>query len=204
MEGSFEKQVNINGLVKALGKTLKCKTHYWKSLIWFSFGLMYMFMITSGCRSPAISLCPSLNICLVSTCSVRKLSLALSSSRWRNPRLDIMSESGVLFKHSPMRLPLRLDVGGELHLCIFKHQKDVTWSWKNLGCHWAAISGLVYCCFIILLFVWTYCAIAGWWESFHAGRRLWGSSRISDKWSCPYHAHVSKMQSWVWGHHTQS
>lgn len=77
---------------------------------------------------------------------------------------------------------------GELRLCIFKHEKDVTWYLKNLGCNSVAISGLVYSCFIILLFVLTDCAIVCWWESFHAGRPLWGTSRISDKWSCPWHS----------------
>lgn len=118
--------------------------------------------------------------------SVRKLSFPFSHSHWGNPCLYIMYESGVLFKHTPMRLPLSLDVG-ELRPCIFKHKKDVTWYSKNLGC-WAAIPGLVYCYSIILLFVLTYCAIVCCWKLFHAGRHWLGSSRISIKWSCPCHS----------------
>lgn len=110
-----------------------------------------LLTVTSRQWHPAVAPSPITNAHFVPVCAVRPLSPLLSPSHWGDPCLCIMCVSLVCCECGHVRCwSPNL---GEAHVSAFADVRQGCYLILGESClKQAALSGLVYCCFMILLF----------------------------------------------------
>lgn len=209
MNGRFEKKVNTSGLLRDWGGNFATKdllVEIWNML----FLLTHLPHVDGNIRAVTPRDCTvAYHKCTpwANLLSEEALFSSASFSLRKRTPVHHACESGVLLQYRPVRLPWSLDLGESClssHFPVWERCYSIPReSWRQSNSHlWVDLLLFYHSAFFFVLFL-TNCSIICWWRLFHAGRRLWSSSRISARWSTCVIIHVCKMMiSWVWACHT--